>query len=142
MSSKGVVLRTPLSLTGSVNIGMPTVVAVVLGLLAGVASVINEVVLQASTQWHAYIAILLVFASGVGISPLVGPAFRAALHLPVWAGYLVSAGMAAAVLGLSSVQMGSLPHAIIAAVLTVLSALGFAPSTVTVAPVPPVAKHR
>jgi hypothetical protein len=122
-------------LQGSVTIGIPTIAAVVLGLIAGALQVINEVVLEASSQWHAYITVLLVFASGVGISPLVGAAFRAALHLPPWAAYIISAAMAAAVLALSTVAMGSLAHAIIAAALTVLAALGFAPGPIAVPPV-------
>jgi hypothetical protein len=52
--------------------------------------------------------------------------------------------MAAAVLALSTVAMGSVAHAIIAAVLTILAALGFAPGPV---PIPAVlkkapARHR
>ena len=135
-------LRTPINLKGTITIGIPTIAVVVLGLLLGAASVVNEVVLKASSQWHAYILILLVLGAGVGVSPLIGPAFRAALHLPVWAGYVVGAVMAAALLALSTVTMSSLAHAVIAAVLTVLSALGFAPSTVPVVPaVVPVAKR-
>jgi len=130
-------VRTKLNLNGSVNIGIPTIAAVVLALLAGVAQVINEVVLEASSQWHAYILVLLVFASGVGISPLVGGNFRATLHLPAWAGYLISALMAAIVLALSTVGMSEVVHAILAAVLTILAALGFAPaSSVMEPPVP------
>lgn len=130
-------MRTKINLKGTITIGIPTIAALILGLLAGVAQVINEAVLEASSQWHAYITVILVFAAGIGISPLVGPAFRAALHLPAWAGYLISAAMAAAVLALSTVSMATLPHAIVAAVLTVLAALGFAPSSIAVVPPPP-----
>lgn len=124
-------------LRGSVTIGIPTIVVVVLSLLAGLLAVLNEVVFGFSTQWHAYFAIILIFLAGLGISPLLGPAFRAALHLPTWASALISAAMSAALLALSTAGMPHLAHAIIAAVLTVLSGLGFAPSAPIV---PPVAK--
>lgn len=125
-------MRQPLS--KGVSLGIPSIAAVVLGLLAGVLVVLNEVVLEASSQWHGYITVLLVFGAGVGISPLVGPAFRAALHFPAWVGCIISAGMAAAVLALSTTQMSSLAHAIVAGALTVLAALGFAPATTAIVP--------
>lgn len=126
-------MRTKLNLKGTITIGIPTVAAVVLSLVAGGLQVINEVVLEASPQWHSYIAIILVFLAGIGISPLVGSAFRAALHLPPWAGYLISAALAAAVLALSTVGMSNAAHAVIAAVVTIFAALGFAPSSLPVA---------
>jgi hypothetical protein len=122
-------MRTKLNLKGTITVGVPAAAAVVLGLILGAAEVVNEVVLEASSQWHSYILVLLVFGGGVGISPIVGPAFRAALHLPSWAGYVVSAGMAAAVLALSTVDMSNLLHAVVGAALTVLAALGFAPAS-------------
>ena len=125
--------RRSLSLHG-VDVGLPTAAAVVLGLFAGVCQVLNEAVLELPAAWHSYLSILLVFAAGAGISPLVGPAFRAALHLPVWAGYIVSAAMAAAVLALGLLPTGVVAHAIIGGVLVVLSALGFAPANIQVAP--------
>ena len=136
-------MRTKLNLQGTINIGIPTAAAIVLGLLTGAAQVINEVVLEASSQWHAYITIMLVFFAGIGISPLVGEKFRAALHLPPWAAYLISAALAALVLALSTTSITGVAHSIIAFVITVAAALGFAPaSTVMVPPVPKAANRR
>lgn len=125
-------MRTKLNLKGTITLGIPTVAAVVLSLVAGAAQVVNEVVLKASPQWHSYIAIMLVFLAGIGISPLVGTAFRSALHLPPWAAYVISAALAAAILALSTTQMSGGAHAAIAAVVTIFAALGFAPSTIPV----------
>jgi hypothetical protein len=129
-------MRDALNRAGSVTVGLPTIAVVILGLLLGVAQVLNELVLEASSEWHAYIAIILVFFAAIGISPLVGSAFRAALHLPLWASNILSALMAAAVLALSTVHMSNLAHAIVAAVLTVFAALGFAPASVAAVEAP------
>ena len=124
-------------MTGKVSIGLPSVAALILSLIGGVAQVINYSVISASTQLHGAIAVGLYFLIAAGIPPLTGAAFRAALHLPAWANGLISAGLGAAVLALSQIQMAGSLHEIIATAITVLSALGF---NAAVSAVPVVAK--
>ena len=125
--------RRSLSLHG-VDVGLPTAAAVALGLLAGALEVCNEVVLELDPAWHSYLAVALVVLAGVGVSPVTGPAFRAALHLPPWLSYIISAGMAAGVLAFGVTPMSGVAHAVLAGVLTVLAALGFAPARIPAAP--------
>jgi phosphate starvation-inducible membrane PsiE len=120
-----------------VKIGLPSIVVVVLSLIAGAIQVLNEVVFHLSSDWHAYLAIILVFLAGIGISPLVGARFKAALHLPPWLGYLITAGMSALTLAMTTLHIGSVAHAVIAAVLTVLAGLGFAPEMMVAYAAPP-----
>lgn len=123
----------------SVVIGVPTLAALILGLIGGVAQVINYSVIDAGTQLHAIIAVALYFLISVGIPPLTGSAFRAALHLPAWASYIVGGLLGCAVLALSTITMSATLHEVLAAVITVGSALGFSAS---VEPVPPVAPTK
>lgn len=121
-------VRQKLNITGSISIGLPTTALIVLALIAGAAQAINVVVLEVSPTWHTLIAAGIVFISSFGGGPLLGPAFKAALHLPMWANSLISGAMAFVVVLLSTLQMTTTTHWIIASVLTVLSMLGFAPS--------------
>lgn len=122
----------------SITIGVPTLAAVILACVGGVAQVINYSVVDASTQLHAAIAVGLLFLTGIGIPPITGSAFRAALHLPAWASYVISAAISAAMLALTTMHMAAGAHEAIAASLNVLSALGFSPA---VEPVP-VVTHK
>lgn len=109
----------------SVTIQLPTLAAVILGLIGGVAQVVNYQVISASSQLHAAIALGLYFLIASGIPPLTGAAFKAALHLPGWANYLISAALGTAILALTSINMSAGVHNAIASAITVLSALGF-----------------
>jgi len=122
----------------TITIGLPTLTAFVLSLLLAGAQVVNELVLNISPDWHAYISIILVFFAGIGISPLVGDSFRAAIHLPPIAGYLLSAILAAVLLALYTVALSGVVHVIASSVIIVFTSLGFAPAATLI--VPPVYK--
>lgn len=118
------------------RIGMPSLAAVILGLVGGVAQVLNYSVIPVSSSLHAAIGIGLYFIIASGVPPLTGGAFRAALHLPAWASGLISAGMGTVLLALSwpSLKISPGVHEGLAALITVLSSLGFSAS---VLPIPP-----
>lgn len=129
-----VVSRRRLKAAPSVTVGLPAPVVVVLALLAGGLQVVNVAVLNLSTALHAGIGIIIVFVVGLGVSPLVGDAFRNALHLPAWAFTLIAALLSAATLAVTVLPMSTSLHTIILTVITVLAGLGFAPDV----PAPPV----
>jgi hypothetical protein len=114
------------------RLNLPTWASTILGLGAGVLAVLNETVFGLSTEWHSYIAIALVFLAGLGISPLVGPAFRAAIHLSQGASVLISSALGALALAVSTLNIAEGVRGILQGVLVFAAALGFAPSTVTV----------
>ena len=118
----------------TVTIGLPTLAATILALVGGVLQVINYSLIPGSSVLHGYIALALYFLLASGIPPLVGPAFKAALHLPAWASYLLSALLGVGMLAVGTVPMPDLAREIISAAVTVLSALGFSPAVVPVAP--------
>ena len=117
----------------SVTLPLPSLAAVILGLIGGIAQVLNYSVIPASSQLHAGIAVGLYFLIAAGIPPLTGDSFKAALHLPAWASMVVNALLGAGVLALGSIHMTAALHEILAAVITVLSALGFNASVLPVA---------
>ena len=121
----------------TVTIPLPSLAAVILGLVGGVLQVVNYSVIPASSQLHAGIAVGLYFLLAAGIPPLTGDAFRAALHLPPWASMLINALLGAGILTLGSIQMTATLHEILAAAITVLSALGFNASVLPVPSGPP-----
>jgi hypothetical protein len=111
-----------------VKLNLPSWATVTLGAIAGILAVLNETVFSAGATWGAYITIALIFLAGLGISPLVGPAFRSALHLSAAVSILISSGLAALALALTTIHMSSALHAILGAALAFASALGFAPA--------------
>ena len=117
-------------------IGIPTAAAGVLALVGGILQVVNYSVVSAGSQLHSAIAVIILFLISLGITPLVGVKFRAALHLPSGVSYVVTAVVSAGGLALLTISMPKTTHEIIAAALTVLAALGFSASAEPV-PVPP-----
>ncbi len=111
------------------SFNLPSKASLVLSVLAGVLAVLNAVVFHVGSDWSAWINAALVFLAGIGISPLVGPAFRAALHLSPVVSLFLSAGISALTVGLSTLHMSSALHAVIAAALAFLAGLGFGPAT-------------
>lgn len=107
---------------------LPSKWALVLSLVAGGLEVVNEVVLPIGAQWHAYITVGLTFLAGLGISPLVGVAFKNALHLPQGVSLAISSAMAAVTLILTQLTISPGLKSIIGGVLTFLSGIGFGPA--------------
>lgn len=122
--------------TATVTVGLPTLVVVILSLIAGALQVINQLVLTHYPEWQGVIAVFLIFIVSIGITPATGNAFRTLLHLPPWAYTLISAFIAALTGVLQIAGLSTAVHAVIATVLTVLAALGFGASTVPDVPLP------
>ena len=99
------------------------------GLVAGVLSVLNQEFVRSSSAWHSAITVALVFLSGIGISPLVGAKFRAALHLTTRVSVVIASGLAAATVAVTTIRMDGTVKTIIAGVLVFAAALGFAPAS-------------
>lgn len=132
-------VRKPLVVTNgrlTVSVGLPSIVVVVLSLVAGGLQVVNELVLKGDPQIQGVIAVFLIFLVGIGITPARGAAFRNALHLPDWATTVVTAVISAAGGALQVAGLGTTAHTIILTALTVLAALGFGISQGSLVPVP------
>lgn len=132
--------KTQRLMAKQVTIGLPHVVALILGLLAGgLQALIVGGILPLPESWKELAVVLLVFLAGIGINPLVGHNFYAALKLPPGVANAISAILAAAATAVTTIQ--GLPHtgqAIILGVLTLAATLGFQPvSPVSGEPVAP-----
>lgn len=119
--------------SAKIVIGLPNAIAVALALAAGVLQVLNRTVIHlghgsASAQWHAWIAIVLVLFASQGIDPLVGPAFKVALHLPPWAARLTTGALTAIAMAITSIPMSAAVSGVLLGVLTVAAGLGFGTS--------------
>jgi hypothetical protein len=77
-------------------LGLPSKATVVLGLLAGALTVLVKGAFGLPPTWQYVLAAVLVFLGGAGVTPLLGPDFRSALHLPIAVTTLISAAMSAA----------------------------------------------
>jgi predicted membrane protein len=99
-----------------------------LACIAGALEVVNEIALPIGPQWHAYITVGLTFVAGLGISPLVGIAFRNALHLPQSVSVAISSVLAAITLALTQLAVPSGWKSVIGFVLMFLSGVGFGPA--------------
>ncbi len=122
------------------RLNIPTAIALALSLVAGVLAVLNVTTLQFSQPWHQDITVALVFLAAIGISPLIGPAFRNALHLTPSASVMITAVLMAASAAITTLNLSTDVKGAIVGVLTFLAGVGFGPTAVPVpAPAPPVA---
>ena len=113
-------------MTKQLTVGMPTIVALILSLIAGALQVVLSVhVFDIPAQWNEKARVLLIFFAGVGISPLVGHAFYAALKLPEWVTHLASASLAAVATAVTTLTLSTTLVAVLTGVLTVAAGLGF-----------------
>ena len=110
---------------------LPSWATTVGGLVAGVLAVLNQAAFSFAAPWQTYITIALFFLSGIGISPLVGPAFRAALHLSTKASLVISSALGAAGVAATTLDVSPGVKGAILGALTFLAALGFAPVVAT-----------
>jgi hypothetical protein len=120
------------------RLNIPTAVALVLSLVAGVLAVLNVTTFQFTQPWHNDITVALVFLAAIGISPLVGPYFRNALHLTAAASVVITAVLMAASAAITTLNLSTDAKGIIVGILTFLAGIGFGPATGPV-PAPPVA---
>ena len=108
----------------------PSVETVVLSCVAGILVVLNVTTFGFGQPWLVGTTIALTFLAGLGISPLTGVSFKAALHLPNGVSNVIAAALGALQLGLFTVPMSTGVHAVLAGVITLLAGLGFAPAVV------------
>lgn len=64
------------------SIQLPNILALILGLADGVLEYLNQASFDLGPTWTPLVAFGLLFIGAFGVSPLVGSAFRNALHLP------------------------------------------------------------
>lgn len=107
---------------------LPSWATTILGLAAGFLAVLNEVAFGFNPTWRGYLSVVLIFLAGLGISPLVGSAFRAALHLSPAASLAISSGLAALALAVHTFSLSEGLRGVLQGVLAFATAIGFAPA--------------
>jgi hypothetical protein len=121
---------TPVPKPGSFQI--PTQLATVLGLICGAATVLNQTTFGFPLAVQTTITVALGAFGFLAIGPILGPKFRAALHLPGWLATVI--GVVLVVLMVVTQQNASLPYrAIVIGVIQVAGSLGFDPVPVPTA---------
>lgn len=85
----------PSTSTPSSILGLPSIATTILGLVAGALTVLVKGAFGLPPTWQYVLAAVLIFLGGAGVQPLLGPAFKSALHLPLAVTTLVSAAMGA-----------------------------------------------
>ena len=127
MNSSTPTATTPLNLPS----GVVVVIACALGALAGAVHTFGF-----AAPWATVLSIGIVFFGAIGISPLVGSAFKNALHLPAAVVVVITAGLTALTAAAPSFHAGSTWLGIIQGVIAFAATLGFGPL-----PVPPTKKY-
>ena len=121
------------------KINIPSGLAVILAVLAGFLQVLNQTTYGFAAPWHTLVTYVLVVLSAVGISPLVGTAFRQALanalHVSGTVFTILTVIAMAVTAALQTFTLDSTTYGILAGIVTVLAGLGFGPNAV--APPPP-----
>lgn len=107
---------------------LPSWVTTIFGLGAGVIAILNETTFGLDPTWRGYLSVVLIFLTGLGVSPLVGPAFRAALHLSTVMSLTISSGLAALALAVHTFNLSEGLRGVLQGVLTFAAAIGFAPA--------------
>ncbi len=110
------------------SLKLPTWATTALSLVAGALTVLNQTTFDLGSPWKVGLSVALVYLTGLGISPLVGNAFRNALGLSHGASVAISAVLSAAVLIITSVHMSTGLHAALVGIITVLAGVGFGPA--------------
>lgn len=117
---------TPLNLPS----GVVVVIGAVLGALAGFVHTFAF-----AAPWAHYLAVIIVFAGALGVSPLVGNAFRNAIHLGATASLLITAGLTALVFGIPTFGLDATWTGVLQGIVVFAATLGFGPL-----PAPPATK--
>ena len=102
------------------------------GLVMGVLIVLNQAVFSFIEPWHSYITVVLVFLGSFGVSPLVGPAFRAAIHLSTAWALAISSALGAVAVAVTTLDWSQGVKSIVLCVIAVATGLGFAPTTTAI----------
>lgn len=109
---------------------LPSRWTLVFSLGAGVLALLNQTTFGLPVVWHSALNVALVFFGAIGISPLVGAKFRAALHLNPAESLVVTAALSALSVASTQFAIGGTAKAIVTGVLAFLAGLGFAPVVV------------
>jgi hypothetical protein len=118
---------TPLNLPS----GVVVAIGCALGVLAGFVHTFGF-----AAPWEKYVAVIIVFTGALGISPLVGSAFRNAIHLGATASIIITAGLTALVFAIPTFGLDPTWSGILQGIVVFAATLGFGPL-----PVPPVTKY-
>jgi hypothetical protein len=114
-------------------LGLPSLATVILGLIAGALTVLVKGAFGLPSTWQYVLAAVLVFLGGAGVTPLLGPAFRSALHLPIAVTTLISAAMSAASYALAApLSINHTASIWISGALAFLAAVGFGTTAASV----------
>jgi hypothetical protein len=111
-----------------VSLKLPSWATTIFGLAAGVLAILNETTFGFNPTWRGYASVILIFLAGLGISPLVGSAFRAALHISTAVGLIISSALAALALAVHTFNLSSGLRGVLQGVLAFAAAIGFAPA--------------
>lgn len=109
------------------KLNIPTGLAVVLSLIAGVLTLLNQISFGLAVPWHQLVTFGLVFLVSIGISPLTHGAFRNALHLSGAASTVITTVVMALTAAVTTLSLTSDVKGIIVGVLTFLAGIGFGP---------------
>ncbi len=112
------VRSTPLNLPS----GVVVAIGCVLGVLAGFVHTFGF-----DAPWGTYLAVIIVFAGALGISPLVGSAFRNALHLGATASIVITAGLTALVFAIPTFGLDPTWRGVLQGIVVFAATLGFGP---------------
>lgn len=118
---------TPLNLPS----GVVVAIGCVLGALAGAVHTFGF-----TAPWEKYVAVIIVFTGALGISPLVGSAFRNAIHLGATASLVITAGLTALVFAIPTFGVDATTQGILQGIVVFAATLGFGPL-----PIPPATKY-
>lgn len=118
---------TPLNLPAGVVI----VIGCVLGALAGFVHTFGF-----ASPWAKYVAVIIVLFGALGISPLVGSAFRNAIHIGATASIIITAGLTALAFAIPTLGVSPTLGGILQGVVAFFATVGFGPL-----PAPPATKY-
>jgi hypothetical protein len=116
-------------------LNLPSGVVVVIGCALGVVAGFVHT-FSFAAPWERYVAVIIVFTGALGISPLVGSAFRTALGLGATASLIITAGLTALVFAIPTFGLDPTWSGILQGIVVFAATLGFGPM-----PVPPATKY-
>ena len=113
------------------KIVLPNKLAFVLSLIAGALAVLNQLTFDFPASWRTVITYGLLLLTSIGISPLIGSAFRNALHLSAQISLAISIVSFVAAAAVTHVADSTTRGALVG-VVTFLAGVGFGPASAVV----------
>lgn len=102
--------------------GVVIVIGALLGVLAGFVHTFGF-----AAPWGTYLAAMIIFFGALGISPLVGTAFRNAIHLGATASMIITAGLTALVFAIPTFGLDPTWRGVLQGLVVFAGTLGFGP---------------